>query len=113
MRRHNITEVGPGSSCLPTAAAPRACRPAPDDLERRNPAVSSWHPDLRREEVGINRQLGYLPPANLIEKYPSFFWNSLSMYLQEGLKFLDSTTPLPADRQSPQSPPARLMGSQN
>jgi hypothetical protein len=36
------------------------------------------------EEVGINRQLGYLSPANLIEKYP-IFWNSVSMYLQEGL----------------------------
>jgi len=42
------------------------------------------------EEVGINRQLGYLSPANLIEKYP-IFWNSASMYPQEGLKFLNPT----------------------
>jgi len=43
------------------------------------------------EEVGINRQLGYASPADVIEKYPSFFWNSVSMYLQEGLKFLNLT----------------------
>ena len=40
------------------------------------------------EEVGINRQLGYSSPADLIEKYPSFFWNNVSMYL---LKFLNLT----------------------
>jgi hypothetical protein len=43
------------------------------------------------EEVGINRQLGYSSPADLIGKYPNFFWNSVSMYLKEGLKFLNST----------------------
>jgi hypothetical protein len=31
------------------------------------------------EEVGINRQLGCSSPADLIEKCPSFFWNSVSM----------------------------------
>jgi hypothetical protein len=35
------------------------------------------------EEVGINRQLGYLSPANLIEKYP-IFWNSVSMSCRKG-----------------------------
>ena len=43
------------------------------------------------EEVGINRQLGYSSPADLIEKYPSFFWNSVSTHLQQGLKFLNLT----------------------
>jgi len=43
------------------------------------------------EEIGINRQLDYSSPADVIEKYPSFFWNSVSMYLQEGLKFLNLT----------------------
>ena len=64
------------------------------------------------EEVGINRQLGYLSPANLIEKYPSFFWNSVSIYLQEALKFLNSTTPCRWIANLPQSPPVRLMGPQ-
>jgi hypothetical protein len=43
------------------------------------------------EEVGINRQLGYSSPADLIEKYPNFFWNSVSMYLEDGIKFLNLT----------------------
>jgi hypothetical protein len=43
------------------------------------------------EEVGINRQLGYSSPADLVEKYPSFFWNGVSMHLQQGLKCLNLT----------------------
>jgi hypothetical protein len=30
------------------------------------------------EEIGINRQLGYSSPADLTDKYPAFFWNSVS-----------------------------------
>src|SRR6187399_463170 len=29
------------------------------------------------EETGMNRQLGYSSPADLINKYPAFFWNSV------------------------------------
>ena len=43
------------------------------------------------EEVGINRQLGYSSPADLIDKYPSFFWNSVSTHLTEGIKYLNMT----------------------
>ncbi len=43
------------------------------------------------EEIGINRQLGYLSPADLIEKYPGFFWNNVSMHLEEGLRYLNLT----------------------
>ena len=43
------------------------------------------------EEVGINRQLGYLSPADLIEKYPGFYWSSISTHLTEGLKYLNLT----------------------
>jgi hypothetical protein len=43
------------------------------------------------EEAGINRQLGYLSPADLIDKYPGFFWNSVSMFLEDGLKYLKLT----------------------
>src|SRR5882757_10089543 len=28
------------------------------------------------EEIGMNRQLGYSSPADIIDKYPTFFWNS-------------------------------------
>jgi len=43
------------------------------------------------EEVGMNRQLGYSSPADLIDKYPGFFWNSVSMHLTEGIKYLNMT----------------------
>jgi hypothetical protein len=43
------------------------------------------------EEVGTNRQLGYSSPADLIDKYPSFFWNNVSMHLTEGIKYLNMT----------------------
>jgi hypothetical protein len=43
------------------------------------------------EEIGMNRQLGYGSPADLIEKYPSFFWNSVSSHLDEAIKYLNLT----------------------
>lgn len=43
------------------------------------------------EEIGMNRQLGYSSPADLIDKYPAFFWNSVSMHLNEGIKYLNLT----------------------
>jgi hypothetical protein len=44
------------------------------------------------EETGTNKQLGYSSPADIIEKYPSFFWNSVSMLLDDGIKYLNMTT---------------------
>jgi hypothetical protein len=43
------------------------------------------------EEIGMNRQLGYSSPADIIEKYPAFFWNSVSMHLDDGIKYLNMT----------------------
>lgn len=43
------------------------------------------------EEIGMNRQLGYSSPADLVDKYPEFFWNSVSMHLDEGIKYLSLT----------------------
>jgi hypothetical protein len=43
------------------------------------------------EEIGMNRQLGYSSPADLIDKYPEFFWNSVSMHIDEGIKYLNLT----------------------
>jgi hypothetical protein len=43
------------------------------------------------EEIGLNRQLGYTSPADLIDKYPGFFWDSVSMHLGEGIKYLNLT----------------------
>jgi hypothetical protein len=44
------------------------------------------------EEIGMNRQLGYSSPADIIEKYPGFFWNSVSVHLDDGIKYLNMTT---------------------
>jgi len=43
------------------------------------------------EETGLNRQLGYSSPADLIDRYPSFFWNSVSMHIGDGIKLLNLT----------------------
>ncbi|MGE9007792.1 hypothetical protein ACO2JO_04365 [Leptospira interrogans] len=43
------------------------------------------------EEIGMNRQLGYLSPADLIDKYPAFYWNNVSMHLDDGIKYLNMT----------------------
>ncbi len=43
------------------------------------------------EETGLNRQLGYSTPADLIDRYPSFFWNSVSIHIGDGIKLLNLT----------------------
>jgi hypothetical protein len=43
------------------------------------------------EEMGMNRQLGYSSPADIIDKYPAFFWKNVSMHLDEGIKYLNMT----------------------
>lgn len=48
-------------------------------------------PYVEFEEIGMNRQLGYSSPADLIDKYPSFFWNCVSMHNEDGIKYLSLT----------------------
>jgi hypothetical protein len=43
------------------------------------------------EEVGMNRQLGYSSPADIIDKYPTFFWKSVSMHIEDGVEYLNRT----------------------
>jgi hypothetical protein len=43
------------------------------------------------EEIGMNRQLGYSSPADIIDKYPSFYWNSVSAHIEDGVKYLNMT----------------------
>lgn len=43
------------------------------------------------EEIGMNRQLGYSSPADIIDKYPTFFWESVSTHIEDGIKYLDMT----------------------
>jgi hypothetical protein len=32
------------------------------------------------EEIGLNRQLGYESPADIVDKYPRFYWNNVSLH---------------------------------
>jgi hypothetical protein len=43
------------------------------------------------EEVGMNRQLGYSSPADLVERYPDFYWTNVSPQLNEAISYLNVT----------------------
>jgi hypothetical protein len=43
------------------------------------------------EEIGLNRQLGYASPADLVERYPDFYWTSVSTHLEEAIGYLNVT----------------------
>jgi hypothetical protein len=43
------------------------------------------------EEIGANRQLGYSSPADLIEKFPAFYWNSVAIHLDDATTYLNLT----------------------
>ena len=43
------------------------------------------------EEIGLNRQLGYASPADLVERYPDFYWNNVSNRLDEAIGYLNVT----------------------
>ena len=43
------------------------------------------------EEAGLNRQLGYESPADLVHKYPQFYWHSVAPYIQNAIRYLHVT----------------------
>ena len=43
------------------------------------------------EEVGINRQLGYNSPADIVNRYPQFYWNSVAPHIQTEIGYLNKT----------------------
>ena len=44
------------------------------------------------EEVGMNKQLGYASPVDLIDHYPQFYWNSVSAHIQAAIRYLNVTS---------------------
>ena len=44
------------------------------------------------EEVGMNKQLGYASPADLMDLYPQFYFNGVSAYLQRAIRYLNVTS---------------------
>jgi len=43
------------------------------------------------EEVGMNKQLGYESPADIVDKYPQFYWNMVSPHIQPAIRYLNVT----------------------
>jgi hypothetical protein len=44
------------------------------------------------EEIGMNRQLGYSSPTDLVDQYSQFYWNSVSPYIQTAIRYLNVTS---------------------
>jgi hypothetical protein len=43
------------------------------------------------EEIGLNRKLGYNSPADIVDLYPQFYWNSISPHIQTAIRYLSIT----------------------
>jgi hypothetical protein len=44
------------------------------------------------EEVGINRQLGYDSPADIVHRYPQFYWDQVAPQIQTEIRYLNMTS---------------------
>ena len=44
------------------------------------------------EEVGLTRQLGYESPADMVDQYPQFYWERVSPYIQDAIRYLNVTS---------------------
>jgi hypothetical protein len=44
------------------------------------------------EETGLNKQYGYESPADLVDKYPQFYWNSAYPHIQPAIRYLNVTS---------------------
>ena len=44
------------------------------------------------EETGLNRQLGYSSPADLVNLYPQFYWHSVAPHVQTAIRYLNVTS---------------------
>jgi hypothetical protein len=41
------------------------------------------------EEIGLNRERGYETPADMVDKYPQFYWNSVSPHIESAIRYLN------------------------
>jgi hypothetical protein len=44
------------------------------------------------EEIGLNRQLGYESPADIVDKYPQFYRSNISPHIQAAIDYLNVTS---------------------
>jgi hypothetical protein len=40
----------------------------------------------------MNRQLGYKSPADIVDRYPQFYWNSVAPHIQTEIRYLNTTS---------------------
>jgi hypothetical protein len=43
-------------------------------------------------ENGIHKHLGYESPADMVDRYPQFFWSKVERYIGDALRYLEMTT---------------------
>ncbi|WP_342731187.1 metal-dependent phosphohydrolase [Bradyrhizobium sp. B117] len=44
------------------------------------------------EEIGLNKSLGYATPADVVYKYPQFYWTKVSPQIQTAIRYLNVTS---------------------
>jgi hypothetical protein len=44
------------------------------------------------EEIGMNKSLGYATPADVVYKYPQFYWNNVAPQIQSAIRYLNFTS---------------------
>jgi hypothetical protein len=44
------------------------------------------------EETGLNEQLGYESPSDLVDKYPQLYWSKVSPHIQDAIHYLNVTS---------------------
>src|SRR5438270_590166 len=44
------------------------------------------------EETGLNKTLGYNTPADIVYKYPQFYWTNVAQQIQTAIRYLNVTS---------------------
>ncbi|MGX1317558.1 hypothetical protein AB7M17_001011 [Bradyrhizobium sp. USDA 377] len=44
------------------------------------------------EEIGLNKSLGYTTPADVVYKYPQFYWTKVAPHIQTAIRYLNVTS---------------------
>jgi hypothetical protein len=44
------------------------------------------------EEIGLNKTLGYATPADIVYKYPQFYWSNVAAQIQPAIRYLNVTS---------------------
>jgi hypothetical protein len=44
------------------------------------------------DEIGLNKKLGYDTPADVVYKYPQFYWNNVAPQIQMAIRYLNVTS---------------------